>query len=229
MINGELFKMRDAAKEKVDFLNVPEEFVVDQIFNGLSFESDHISRDEVVKCLNGEKIDENKALLITNHKNAFMLAVKMVKEQIPMNENNLKDLHQTLMEGISNIGGLYRNVDISINGSNHTPPNHLKVYDKMKKYFDYVHEGPKDNILEYIAYCHLQLAKIHPFLDGNGRLARIVLNYHLLSNNLMPVFVKFEERKRYFSLLEEFKVNKKTQPFIDFLVELETRSLKKVL
>jgi len=229
MIDGELFKMRDAAREKVDFLDVPVNFIIDQTFNGLSFESDLITKEEVIDFFNNKEVNPQKALLISNHKNAFLKTLEMVKNDIPMTENNLKDLHQILMENISNIGGLYRNVDISISGSNHTPPSHIKVYDRMKKYFDYTLAGPQGDVLEFIANCHLQLAKIHPFLDGNGRLARIVLNYHLLNNQFMPVYVKYEERKRYFSLLEEFKVNKNIKPFIEFLSELEMRSLKTVL
>lgn len=229
MIDEELFTKRDEALKKVNFLEVPDDFIIDQIFNGLSFESDQISRDEVVAVFNNKKVDQNKSLLIINHRNTFNKAVEMAVNKTPMTENHLKDLHQLLMDNISNIGGLYRNVDISINGSNHTPPSHIKVYDRMKKYTDYVLAGPQGDIFEYIAYCHLQLAKVHPFLDGNGRLARIILNYHLLSNNLMPVYVKYEERKHYFSLLETFKVNKDIKPFIEFLKTLENRSLDSVL
>ena len=119
------------------------------------------------------------------------------------------------MNGIS-LGGLYRNVDISIKGSNHTPPSYLKVYDRMKKYFDSLLDSTMD-IWEKIAFSHLQLAKIHPFLDGNGRLARLVLNYELLLNGFKPVIIYKDKKNEYFDLLEEFKVNKNINPFIDFL------------
>src|SRR5690554_3809507 len=103
MIDGELFKMRDAALEKVDFFEVPDEFIIDQTFNGLSFESDHIKREDVVAHFNNEEIDPTKATLISNHRKAFLKAVEMAKENIPLTENNLKDLHQILMDNISNI------------------------------------------------------------------------------------------------------------------------------
>ena len=131
------------------------------------------------------------------------------------------------MEGFNIPGGLYRNVDISVKGSNHTPPSYIKVYDRMEKYINYIAEGPKDDVLEYISYCHLQLAKIHPFLDGNGRLARLVLNYELMSNGFAPVIITADERDKYHEVLEKFKVEKEIEPFKAYLKELELKSIKK--
>ena len=119
------------------------------------------------------------------------------------------------MDGFGN-GGLYRNVDISIKGSNHTPPSHIKVYDRMKKYFDTINQDGVE-LYEQIAFSHLQLAKIHPFLDGNGRCARLVLNYNLLKNGLKPIIIEANKKDEYFNYLEEFKVNKDILPFINFL------------
>jgi len=59
--------------------------------------------------------------------------------------------------------------------------------------------------------------KIHPFLDGNGRCARIVLNYQLLKNNFDPVILDYNKKDKYFACLEEFKVNKNILPFMDFI------------
>lgn len=231
MVDGELLMMRSEAKKKFDLLDIPVDFMVNQTFNSLSFEYDSTTREEVEKVFQGitKGIDEKRILLINNHKNAFLHIVKMVKEGMLMNEDNLKDLHYILMDGFKGIGGLYRNVDISIKGSNHTPPSHIKVYDRMKKYINYCLEGPDDDLFKYIAYCHLQLAKIHPFLDGNGRLARLVLNYYLLKYEFLPIIVTYQERHKYFKLLEEFKVNKNINPFIEFLIELEKRALKNVI
>ena len=232
MIDGELMKLRDNAKEKIDFLEISEDFLTDLVFNTLSFDNFIDNREDVVNVFNGktEDISPDKIQLIENQKNAFAFVLKMVKEDIPMDENNLKDLHQIIMDGFSNIGGLYRNVDISVKGSNHTPPSHIKVYDRMKKYFEYTLTKPDDkNLFEYISYCHLQLAKIHPFLDGNGRASRMVLNYQLMRFGFMPVIIKREEFNNYFDCLEAFKVNKNINPFVRFLENLVKTSLNGVL
>ena len=122
------------------------------------------------------------------------------------------------------LGGLYRNVDISIKGSNHTPCSHIKVYDRMKKYFDTLKE--RELNLETIAYSHLQLAKIHPFLDGNGRCARLVMNYYLLKAGYAPVTIPYDMKDEYFACLESFKVDKDIQPFVQFLTKLEASALQ---
>ena len=217
MIDGELLKMRDAVREKVGVLDISEDFMIDLVFNTLSFDNFISEKDDVVKVFKGqtEGITPDKIQLIEN---------------IPMNEDNLKDLHQIVMTEFSNIGGLYRNVDISVKGSNHTPPSHIKVYDRMKKYFDYTLTEPdKSNLFEYISYCHLQLAKIHPFLDGNGRTSRLVLNYQLMRFGFLPVIIRREDFNNYFDCLEAFKVNKNILPFIRFLENLEKESLAKFL
>ena len=218
-------ELQERASKLFDVNNISQELKVKLIYTSLSFEFSNISAQEVADALNGVK-GENY-LVITNHLNALNFVIDMVKDGVDLTENKLKDLHEVLMKDILDVSGLYRNVDISIKGSNHTPPSHIKVYDRMGKYFDYL-ASPHSDLLEYIAYSHLQLAKVHPFLDGNGRCARLILNYELMKNGLAPVYILPDERNKYYDCLEEFKVNKDSQPFKDFLLELENRSLEEL-
>lgn len=196
--------------------NISDDFVMNLIYNSLSFEHDFVSLADVKDVLEGkEGVEKEKADLVNNHLNAWNFTLDLVNNKTEFNENTLKDLHEVLMGPDFN-GGLYRNVDISIRGSNHTPPSHLKVYDRMKKYFDKV-ENYEGELIEKIAYSHLQLAKIHPFLDGNGRCNRLVLNYFLMVNGLNPIIIPRNEAKEYFNTLEAFKVNKNIQPFVEYL------------
>jgi len=200
-----------------NFPNLSQNFIIDFIYNSLLFEHPEINYEDVKKALSTKEFDStNKQFsLIINHKKALDFVLDLVKNNQPLTEELLKDLHEVLMGEESN-GGLYRKVDISIKGSNHTPPSYLKVYDRMKKYFLTL-ENYEGDILEKIAYSHVQLAKIHPFLDGNGRCARLVLNYFLLMNGLPPVIIYQEESKEYFNALEEYKVNKDISMFVNFL------------
>lgn len=231
MIDKELLALVNKAKEKENYLQVSHKDLVKLILCSLSFDSERFSEEIIEKVLanNNEGIDEAISQVIHNQNDAFLLSFEMARNNEEMDESKLKDLHQILMRGFSNIGGLYRNVDISLNYSNHTPPSHIKVYDRMKKYFIFTNEGVKGDLFEFIAYSHLQLAKIHPFLDGNGRLARLVLNYQLMKNSFRPVLIPKEKRNQYFDYLEEFKVNKNITPFVNFLKELELEALKSFL
>src|SRR5690554_6819455 len=98
----------------------------------------------------------------------------------------------------------------------------------MKKYFVTLADYPTntfDEIIEKAAFSLLQLDKIHPFLDGNGKLARMVLNYHLLYNGLAPVVFPFNEKEHYFNCIEEFKVNKNIECFKEYITKLEKDAL----
>lgn len=198
-------------------INLSLEFVIDFIYNSLSFQHGFVSFEDVKTIITeGEgDVKAEHQRLIANHFNALNFMLNLINTKTTFDEEILKDLHAEVM-GADKIGGLYRNLDISIKGSNHTPPGHIKVYDRMKRYF-YNLENFTGDSLEKAAYAHLELAKIHPFLDGNGRANRLVLNYFLIINGYKPIIIYKDESEVYFNSLEEFKVNKTSQPFIDFL------------
>lgn len=203
----------------LQFASISNDFLVDFIFNSISLDTAIVTPEDVEAIIDGnvEGLNPRVVSLVNNYLESFLYAITLASKKEPFNENDLKDLHEKVVNGFAN-GGLYRNVDISIRGSNHTPPSFIKVYDRMKKYFDTINDDNND-LYYNIAFSHLQLMKIHPFLDGNGRLARIVLNYMLLKNGLKPVIINYSDREKYFDLLEEFKVNKNIDPFITFLKE----------
>ena len=205
------------AKFELSSSLVSKDFLIDFVQNTLSLEGKPVCKETVNAVFEDLEADvnEKEKKSIINAFNAFSFILNLLENKEELDENKLKDLHEIIMDGFGN-GGLYRNVDISIKGSNHTPPSHIKVYDRMKKYFDTINQDGVE-LYEQIAFSHLQLAKIHPFLDGNGRCARLVLNYNLLKNSLKPIIIEASKKDEYFNYLEEFKVNKDITPFINFL------------
>ena len=173
--------------------------------------------EEVVSITKGYNVrmDETLKRSIYNHFKTYQYMVESIENNKEFNEEFVKDLHEMLLDGIIN-GGLYRNINLSIKGSNHTPCDYIKVYDRMKKYYDTLatYEG---NDIQKAAYAHLQIAKVHPFLDGNGRIARLVMNYMLIKAGYLPINVPRRDMNIYFNLLEEFKVNKTQVPFEEFI------------
>lgn len=218
-------EMQALASEKLNSEGFVNQFISEFIYNSLSFETHNLSLDDVSKVINDVQTDlEDKRVLgINNYKNAILYIIDLARRKEELDENTLKDIHEILMDEV-NVGGLYRNVDISIQGSNHTPPAHLKVYDRMKKYFDKI-EDYNDDIMAKAAFSLLQLDKIHPFLDGNGKLARMILNYHLLYNGLAPIVFPHKDKELYFKYIEEFKINKNMDPFKNYIIKLEKQSL----
>lgn len=155
---------------------------------------------------------------VLNHAEAYRYVLKLTKKQNRLTEEDIKDIHQMLEEGIV-LGGVYRNVNIQIPGAIHQPPNNVKVYDRMKRLFDDIKEKEYDYLDEGLLI-HATLAKIHPFLDANGRLSRLVLNFYLIKAGYLPISIKLDKRDEYFKTLEEFKVNKDINPLKTFILNL---------
>ena len=199
----------------LDFIT--NDFLVSFIANSISFDTALVTKEQVELILDNKDsgLDEKLVKLINNYLDAFLYAMTLASNKTELTENILKDIHEKVVNGFS-IGGLYRNVDISIKGSNHTPCSYLKVYDRMGKYFNTINDSNNDMYYN-IAFSHLQLLKVHPFLDGNGRLARIILNYELILHDLKPIYLTFDERNKYFKMVEDFKVNKNIDAFVEFL------------
>ncbi|HCZ23872.1 MAG TPA: Fic family protein, partial [Acholeplasmataceae bacterium] len=164
---------------------------------------------------------------ILNHLKAFEYVIKEAKTQKPFNEEKLKDIHEILVEGIFQ-GGVYRNVNINIFGATHQPPDYVKVYDRMAKFFVNL-EQFDGTPLELATYAHASIAKIHPFVDANGRLAKLVLNYFLIKHNYLPISIPLEERENYIAYLESFKIEKDLNPLTLFFKELLIKRYENVL
>ena len=189
--------------------------------NSVGMESGNTAKlEEVVSVIRGTSnhLDENLKRSIYNHYSSYLKMLDHLQAtKAVLTEEDLKDIHSSLVYGVID-GGLYRNVNIRINGSHYIPCDHVKVYDRMKKYFAELNSMQPD--LDKACYAHLQLAKIHPFLDGNGRLSRLILNYVLISLGYLPIQIPAKRREEYFATLEAYKVEKTMEPFKKLLIEL---------
>ncbi|HAX03529.1 MAG: hypothetical protein A2Y45_10240 [Tenericutes bacterium GWC2_34_14] len=189
-----------------------------------------IPYEDVKRCSQAKALleySEREQKEILNHLKAFEYVIKEAKTQKPFNEEKLKDIHEILVEGIFQ-GGVYRNVNINIFGATHQPPDYVKVYDRMAKFFVNL-EQFDGTPLELATYAHASIAKIHPFVDANGRLAKLVLNYFLIKHNYLPISIPLEERENYIAYLESFKIEKDLNPLTLFFKELLIKRYENVL
>ena len=105
------------------------------------------------------------------------------------------------------------------------PPNPAKVHGEMGNYaYDIEHRIFPDEI-EKAAWLHAELVRIHPFQDGNGRTARLAMNYHLMMNGYPPTSIKLKNRERYFAALEAYSPHKEIEPFKILLYQNMNREL----
>lgn len=155
---------------------------------------------------------------IRGHADAWDFVKEKVAENCILSESILKDIHERILP-VRGIGGIYRTVAVYIKGARHTPPSPYKVREAMKDFFYELNHRTFNNTLEKAAWIHAEFVKIHPFQDGNGRTARLLMNYQLMLDGLFPTSVKKADRERYFSVLEEYAVAGNIVPFVQLLQE----------
>lgn len=158
---------------------------------------------------------------VVNHKKAYHYVKKCINEEKQLDENIVKDIHALLTENII-VGGIYRNQEVRISGARHTPPTGNDMYIQIKNFYaDLEWKRKKLNPVELAAWTHAEFVRIHPFIDGNGRTARLIMNYQLMVNGFLPISIAKENRLDYYDALEEYAVNENLELFVKLIASLE--------
>lgn len=165
---------------------------------------------------------------VINHNKAYQYVKRCVVEGLTLNENIIKDIHSILMENIM-VGGIYRHVDVYISGAEHTPPSPSEMFTQIKNFYLDLKDKTFESPIECAAWTHAEFVKIHPFVDGNGRTSRLIMNYQLMANEFLPISIKKESRLEYFSALEAYAVRKDLSLFQDMIAILEEEQIDKYL
>src|SRR5690606_26384751 len=134
----------------------------------------------------------NEHLEAINHAHAIEYIKELAKEKQTLTEKDLLQIHRLILQGINNENaGTYRNVQVLISGAKHIPPQPYLVAKEMESLFLWYDENrQKLHPIELSAEMHERLVTIHPFIDGNGRTARLLMNLILLQNGFPIAILK---------------------------------------
>ena len=158
-----------------------------------------------------------------NHAVAFKYVLQLSKNRHYVTEDDILYIHKTILKGLDDTNaGRYRNVQVRISGSNVVLPNSFKVYQLMKE-FAYYLQTEKASI-EKAIIAHLQLVSIHPFIDGNGRTARLLMNLLLLKDGKPPLVIRPRDRKRYLQVIEKAQLTEERTDYMSFMYKALERS-----
>lgn len=212
-------------KEETDskVLNkINEEFEIRYAHDAVHIEGKNVitlkeaySLKEVTETSN---VSEREQKELLNHRKAYRFVLEASLDKLPISEEFIKDTHQLLLGDIMP-GGLYRQVNVGLKGL-HQPPDYVKVYDRMKKLIDDLEFNFKGTTIEKSAYVALTISKIHPFIDGNGRVSRLMLNYYLISDGYLPISISEKDKTAYFEALDQFKLEKKMTKMVSLIEKL---------
>ena len=176
----------------------------------------------------GKTIKEH--LEAINHEKAIIYLDELVKDNKPITEWNIKNIHQLILKEIDNDNaGKYRRENVTIKGATHIPPDYIKIPELMEKLILNYETWNKYHPIIQAALLHGELVKIHPFVDGNGRTSRLVMNLDLMNNGYNPVIIKKENRLEYYEALDKAHTTGNYTDFVKLINKLEIEMLNKYL
>jgi len=161
-----------------------------------------------------------------NHQKAFEFLDQLTKKEARITEKTIKDIHRIIMKDIDDeFAGRYRTGNVRITGAIKSPPRFEKVPRQMEDFISLIHDNPeKLNVIEMAAMIHYKLVEIHPFFDGNGRCARLLMNLFLIRHAYPITIILKVDRKKYYDRLRKADEGD-IKLFIDFIGRSVERSL----
>jgi Fic family protein len=168
-----------------------------------------------------------------NHTQAIEYIKELVTHKTNFTETILLNIHKLVLQGIdNNNAGTYRNLQVLISGAKHIPPQPYLVAKQMEDFFIWYNDNQSSlHPVILSALAHQKLVTIHPFIDGNGRTSRLLMNLILLQNNYPIAILKgdVENRLQYYAALEQAQTNNNTQPFVHLIANNVKATLQRVL
>ncbi|WP_340819364.1 Fic family protein [Methanolobus sp. WCC4] len=159
----------------------------------------------------------------SNTARAFDLVEDMAKGKVPIGHVCIQQLHEVVAAGLLEDAGQYRSRNVRITGAVKTPPDRSKIVRLMDELFRRVRKGEVHPI-ETASLLHHGFVEIHPFTDGNGRVARLLMNLYLISHGYTPVVLRKEDRKKYYAALRSADRGN-LNPFAQFIAKAVDDSL----
>ena len=209
-----------------------EDFMVEYTYNSNAIEGNTLTLRETEMVLRGLTVDKKPLkdhLEVVGHKDAFYFVVDLVKEKAEITESVIKQIHSLVLADKPMDKGVYRKIPVRIMGAHHEPVQPYLIEPKM---YELLQDYKKDdrNIAEKLAEFHIRFEGIHPFIDGNGRTGRLLINLELMKAGYPPIDIKFTDRKRYYDAFDAYYVKKDlsamTKLFAEYLNARLTEYLK---
>ena len=200
----ELDNRRPLTEGEMERLN--EEFTVEYTYNSNAIEGNTLTLRETDLVLRGLTIDRKPLkdhMEAVGHKEAFEFVSELVKQNEPLSERIIKQIHFLVLVGNKDDRGVYRKVPVRIMGAKHEPVQPYMIEPKMEELLKKLMEG-KEHIITKLARFHIEFEGIHPFIDGNGRTGRLLVNLELMKAGYPPIDIKFTDRMEYYKAFDEY-------------------------
>lgn len=235
-----MFKVIDDLKKKLDLhrpfspitiKNLSEDIILRWTYHSNAIEGNKLTLLETKVVLEGIAVggktlkDHFEAI---NHRNAIYYVEDIIRKEEPFSEWQICNIHQLILKNIDDDNaGRYHQQNVLISGATTTPPNYTLLNDKMAQLVDWYNiDAYKLHPIERAAKVHADFVGIHPFIDGNGRTSRLLMNLELLKAGYPPCVITVENRLAYYEALDQWMAYGKIEAFIQLVSDAVLEGFK---
>ncbi len=231
MIN---FSKLDQLKQRLDSYrplpseivkNLHEDLVLRWTYNSNAIEGNTLTLKETKVALEGITIGGktmHEHFEAINHREAIYYVENLVQQGEPLSGHQIKSIHQLILKNIDDDhAGVFRKTNVIISGADHVPPEEVHVESEMENFIHwYCNEAAALHPVERAARVHVDFVKIHPFVDGNGRTARLLMNLELMKEGFPPVVLPVEKRLEYYEALDGAHTTGNYEKFLELISDV---------
>ena len=185
-----------------------EEFAVEYTYNSNAIEGNTLTLRETDMVLRGLTIDKKPLkdhMEAVGHKEAFDYVRQLVQSATPISERIIQQIHYLVLADKKDDRGVYRRVPVRIMGAAHEPVQPYLIAPQMEQLLQQ-YANSTEHIITKLARFHIEFESIHPFIDGNGRTGRLLINLELMKAGFPPIDIKFTDRIAYYNAFDEYHV-----------------------
>ncbi len=185
-----------------------DEFMIEFTYNSNAIEGNTLTLKETAMVLEGMTIDRKPLkdhLEAVGHRDAFLYVEEIARKELPLSEFVIKSIHSLVLMDQPEDKGVFRRIPVRIMGAFAEPVQPYLIEPKITELLA-ADEQRRETMkpIERIARFHLEFEGIHPFIDGNGRTGRLIMNLDLIRCGYPPINVKYTDRKKYYDAFDSY-------------------------
>jgi len=191
-----------------------EEFTIEYTYNSNAIEGNTLTLRETELVLRGLTIDQKPLkdhMEAVGHKEAFYYILDLATKKSELSERIIKEIHSLVLADKPQDRGVYRKIPVKIMGAKHTPPQSYLIEPKLQELLEW-YKNSEDNFINKLARFHIEFEGIHPFVDGNGRTGRLLINLELIKLGYPPIDIKYKDRIAYYDAFDAYHIKKDLKP-----------------
>ena len=203
---GKLKSVRPLSPESVRRLS--EDFMIECTYHSNAIEGSTLTLEETALVLKEGVTIGGKPLRhhleAVGHRDAFYYIEDLIKNKIQLSEKTIREIHALVLMDKPSDRGIYRSVPVRV-GSFHPCQPYEVPFQMERLMLRYKGEMQQMHVLERVSVFHLDFETIHPFIDGNGRVGRLLINFELMKEGYPPVNIKFSDRVKYYECFNHYR------------------------